>query len=405
MDASGDAPDLTSDDERAIVEFEVAAINDASSKSAELESLDEVAVEEPDPDAPPDLTSDDEREISFWHPEFVAAQIEGAEEEEEEPEDEECTSDDAEEQPADCGADEVAEQEIVDHDDSVDVDAAAAQIEGAEEEEEEPEDEECTSDDADEQPADCGADEVAELEIVDHDDSVDVDAALGEADDLASDGDDANDAVDAAVQPADEDGGEEEKEKVERGDDAAVAGQEIVEYDDSVDVDAAAAQIEGAEEEEPEDEDCTSDDAEEQPANCGADEDEYGGKEEEEKVVRGDDAAVAELVIVDHDDSGDVKDGAGDAPSAAAVAAAAAPYSTSMLMTAREVEELLLGVVAKHDVETDELQRAAAAEVDDAMAQVSFIYRYILRDSCSQFDSLPLTYLTSSCSWTTRRRK
>jgi hypothetical protein len=28
--------------------------------------------------------------------------------------------------------------------------------------------------------------------------------------------------------------------------------------------------------------------------------------------------------------------------------------------------------------------------------ELSFIYRYILRESCSQFDSLPLTYLTIS---------
>ena len=38
------------------------------------------------------------------------------------------------------------------------------------------------------------------------------------------------------------------------------------------------------------------------------------------------------------------------------------------------------------------------------IVQVSFMYRYILRESCSQFDSLPLTSLRSYSAFATRRK-
>jgi acetyl-CoA acyltransferase len=46
--------------------------------------------------------------------------------------------------------------------------------------------------------------------------------------------------------------------------------------------------------------------------------------------------------------------------------------------------------------EDDTIQTALKPKYTTMEAQVSFIYRYILRDSCSQFDSLPLTSLTLS---------
>ena len=66
---------------------------------------------------------------------------------------------------------------------------------------------------------------------------------------------------------------------------------------------------------------------------------------------------------------------------------------------------------ALHDALLDCVARAFAVDGDvggDATPQqvrVSSIYRYILRESCSQFDSLPLTSLTLHCSSSLRRAR
>jgi len=108
------------------------------------------------------------------------------------------------------------------------------------------------------------------------------------------------------------------------------------------------------------------------------DEDTFDEGEEEEEVVDVEADADAEADVEEEEEeeeeeeyeeeeeeddvaADEADDDAALAPGSAAETPAAAPTPASELMTSHEVEELLLDVVAKHDVAMDEVQRGAAA--------------------------------------------